>query len=83
MTERFPYDLVTLGQFEGGWGWEGQLRSYIRKKYRADLDGLAGLEPKSIASCLGAELVPEQPYDTIRWGMLLKPFRPLELVFLL
>jgi hypothetical protein len=77
----FPYDLVTLGQFENGWGWEGQLRSYIRDKYRADLEGLARLEPASVAACLGAELVPERPYDTIRWGMLLKPFRPLELFF--
>jgi hypothetical protein len=77
----FPYDLVTLGQFENGWGWEGQLRSYIRKKYRADLDGLAGLDPLALAACLGAEPVPERPYDTIRWGLQLKPFRPLELFF--
>jgi hypothetical protein len=76
---QFHYDLVTLGQFESGWGWEGQLRSYIRKKYRADLDGLAGLEPTVVANCLGAELVPERPYDTIQWGLVLKPFRPLEL----
>lgn len=84
MTARnstFPYDLVTLGQFENGYGWEGQLRSYIRKKYRADLDGLAGLEPKLLAACLGADLVPEKPYDTIRWGLRLQPFRPLELFF--
>ena len=81
MTERFPYDLVTLGQFESGWGWEGQLRSYIRKKYRSDLNGLAALEPELVAACLGAELVPERPYDTIRWGLVLKPFRPLELFF--
>ena len=77
----FPYDLVTLGQFENGWGWEGQLRSYIRKKYRADLDGLSRLDPLRLAACLGAELVPERPYDTIQWGILLKPFRPLELFF--
>ena len=81
MTGPFPYDLVTLGQFESGWGWEGQLRSYIRKKYLTDLNGLAGLEPASVAACLGAELLPERPYDTIRWGMVLKPFRPLELFF--
>ena len=84
MTPRpatFPYDLVTLGQFENGWGWEGQLRSYIRKKYRADLDGLIGLDPRQLAACLGAELVPERPYDTIRWGLRLMPFRPLELFF--
>jgi hypothetical protein len=77
----FPYDLVTLGQFENGWGWEGQLRSYIRKKYRDDLDGLAPLDASALATCLGAELIPERPYDTIRWGLHLKPFRPLELVF--
>lgn len=77
----FPYDLVTLGHFENGWGWEGQLRSYIRKKYRADLDRLAGLDPVALATCLGAELIPERPYDTIRWGLHLKPFRPLELFF--
>jgi hypothetical protein len=34
-----------------------------------------------VAACLGAELVPERPYDTIRWGLVLKPFRPLELFF--
>jgi hypothetical protein len=78
---KFPYDLITLGQFESGWGWEGQLRSYIRKKYRADLDGLAGLTPAAVAACLGAEIVPVRPYDTIRWGLVLKPFRPLELFF--
>ena len=61
--------LITLGQFENGWGWEGQLRSYIRKKYRVDLEGLAGLAPVAVAACLGAELVPERAYDTIRWGM--------------
>ncbi len=77
----FPYDLVTLGQFENGWGWEGQLRSYIRKKYRDDLQGLALLEPVALASCLGAEVIPERPYDTIQWGLRLKPFRPLELMF--
>jgi hypothetical protein len=77
----FPYDLVTLGQFENGWGWEGQLRTYIRKKYRADLDQLSSLEPHRLALCLGAEMVPEQPYDTIQWGLRLKPFRPLELFF--
>ena len=84
MTEQgstFPYDLVTLGQFENGWGWEGQLRSYIRKKYRTDLEGLAKLEPAALATCLGAEIVRERPYDTIRWGMTCKPFRPLELFF--
>ncbi len=77
----FPYDLVTLGQFENGWGWEGQLRSYIRQKYRADLDSLEKLDPALLARCLGAGLVPERPYDSIRWGLRLTPFRPLELFF--
>jgi hypothetical protein len=77
----FPYDLVTLGQFENGWGWEGQLRSYIRKKYRADLDRLEEMDPGLLARCLGGTLVPERPYDSIRWGLRLTPFRPLELFF--
>jgi hypothetical protein len=77
----FPYDLVTLGQFENGWGWEGQLRSYIRKKYRADLDRLERLDPVLLARCLGADLVPERPYDSILMGLRLRPFRPLELFF--
>lgn len=77
----FPYDLVTLGQFENGWGWEGQVRAYIRKKYRADLDGLADLDPARLAACLGGELIPERPYETIRWGLRFRPFRPLELFF--
>ncbi len=81
MTTTFPYDLVTLGQFPSGWGWEGQLRASIRKKYRQDLAGLANLAPLGLAACLGADLVAERPYDTIRWGLRLRPFRPLELFF--
>ncbi|AEB08812.1 hypothetical protein [Desulfobacca acetoxidans] len=81
MATDFPYDLVTLGHFENGWGWEGQLRGYIRKKYRADLELLAGLAPDLLAHCLGGELVSELPYDTILWGLRLRPFRPLELFF--
>mgnify|MGYP005841325449 CR=1 FL=1 len=81
MTTAFPYDLVTLGSFPSGFGWEGQLRSYIRKKYRQDLAGLADLAPDRLAACLGADLIPERPYDTIRWGLRLRPFRPLELFF--
>lgn len=77
----FPYDLVTLGQFENGWGWEAQVRSYIRKKYRQDLDRLEDLDPVLLARCLGADLIPERPYNTIRWGLRSKPFRPLELFF--
>jgi hypothetical protein len=81
MPAAFPYDLVSLGHFDNGWGWEGQLRGYIRKKYRVDLDRLSGLEPGQLAACLDAEIVPERPYDTIQWGLRLKPFRPLELYF--
>ncbi|MGQ9921534.1 MAG: hypothetical protein ACUVRZ_09440 [Desulfobacca sp.] len=81
MTSSFPYDLVTLGHFPAGWGWEGQLRAYIRKKYRQDLDGLADLPPARLAACLGGEEIPERPYDTIRWGLRLQPFRPLALFF--
>ena len=74
-------DLITLGQFESGWGWEGQLRSYITNKYRTDLRGLQDLPPEALAACLGADLVPEKPYATIAWGLRLRPFRPLELYF--
>ncbi len=78
----FAYDLVTLGQFPAGWGWEGQLRAYIRQKYRRDLEGLADLPAAGLAACLGAELLPERPYETIRWVLRLQPFRPLQLFWL-
>lgn len=74
-------DLITLGQFEGGWGWEGQLRAYIKQKYRTALAGLQDLSPNRLALCLGAELIPEKPYATIAWILRLRPFRPLELYF--
>lgn len=77
----FPYDLVTLGQFPSGQGWEAQLRSYIRQKYRQDLEGLVDLPPEDLAACLGGRIIPERPYDTIRWGLRLQPLRPLELFF--
>lgn len=82
MTVDFPYDLVGLQDFEAGWGWDGQLRGLIRKKYRHDLEGLTGLEADSLARRLGAELVPQHPYATIQWVMCLRPFRPLEIFFL-
>lgn len=81
MTSAFPYDLITLGHFEAGWGWEGQLRSYIKKKYAADLAGLEKLSPEPLARVLGAELVPEKPHQAVLWGLRLRPFRPLELFF--
>ena len=49
----FPYDLVTLGHFEAGSGWEAQVRQYVRKKYRQDLAGLAGLDPGALAGLFG------------------------------
>jgi hypothetical protein len=73
---------VTLGQFEAGSGWEAQVRQYVRKKYRQDLAGLAGLDPEALAELFRGELVPGRPYATIRWVLRLKPFRPLEIYLL-
>jgi hypothetical protein len=73
---------VTLGQFEAGSGWEAQIRQYVRKKYRQDLEGLAGLDHLALARLLGAETVAGRPYATIQWVLRLKPFRPLELYLL-
>jgi hypothetical protein len=70
---------VTLGQFEAGSGWEAQVRQYIRKKYRQDLAGLAGLDPGALAGLFRGELLPGRPYATIQWVMRLTPFRPLEI----
>ncbi|MGA9458807.1 MAG: hypothetical protein WBV16_03750 [Desulfobaccales bacterium] len=78
----FPYDLVSLGQFEAGWGWEAQIRQYVRKKYQRDLAGLAGAAPAVLAGLLGGEVVAGQPYASIEWVLRLKPFRPLELYLL-
>ena len=78
----FPYDLVTLGQFEAGGGWEAQIRQYVRKKYRQDLEGLAGVDHWALARLLGGEVLGGRPYATIQWVLLLKPFRPLELYLL-
>ena len=78
----FPYDLVSLGQFEAGWGWEAQIRQYVRKKYQRDLAGLAKVAPAVLAGLLGGEVVAGQPYASIEWVLRLKPFRPLELYLL-
>ena len=78
----FPYDLVSLGGFEAGWGWEAQIRQYVRKKYQRDLAGLAGSGPAVLAGLLGGEVVAGQPYASIEWVLRLKPFRPLELYLL-
>ena len=75
----FPYDLVSLGQFETGWGWEAQIRQYARKKYRQDLEGLRGLDPELLARLLGGEILEGRPYASIQWVLRVKPFRPLEL----
>jgi len=74
---------VTLGHFEAGWGWEAQIRQYVRKKYHRDLEGLTALEPQRLARLLRGELLPERPYATILWVMRLRPFRPLELYWFL
>ena len=73
---------MTLGQFEAGSGWEAQVRQYVRKKYRQDLAGLAGLDPGALAPLLRGELLPGRPYATIQWVMRIKPFRPLEIYLL-
>ncbi len=73
---------MTLGHFEAGSGWEAQVRQYVRKKYRQDLAGLAGVDPEALAGLFRGELAPGRPYATIRWVMLLKPFRPLEIYLL-
>gem|GEM_PF-4856090 len=78
----FPYDLVSLGHFEAGGGWEAQIRQYVRKKYRQDLAGLAGIDPKALAGLFRGELVAGRPYATIQWVLRVAPFRPLELFLL-
>jgi hypothetical protein len=78
----FPYDLVTLGHFEAGGGWEAQVRQYVRKKYRQDLEGLRGLDAAALARLFRGELLPGRPYATVQWVMVVRPFQPLE-VFLL
>jgi hypothetical protein len=73
---------VSLGHFEAGGGWEAQVRQYVRKKYRQDLAGLAGLDPQALAGLFRGELLAGRPYATIQWVLRVTPFRPLE-VFLL
>ena len=73
---------MTLGQFEAGWGWEAQIRQYVRKKYNQDLAGLAELDPAVLAGLLGGEVLAGRPYASVRWVLRLKPFRPLELYLL-
>ncbi len=73
---------MTLGHFEAGSGWEAQVRQYVRKKYRQDLAGLSRLDPEKLARLLGGELLPGRPYASVRWVLLLKPFRPLEVYLL-
>lgn len=73
---------MTLGQFEAGWGWEAQIRQYVRKKYPQDLEGLTKVDPDALARLLGAEVLPGRPYASVQWVMLLAPFRPLELYLL-
>ncbi|MEW6387666.1 MAG: hypothetical protein AB1491_09160 [Thermodesulfobacteriota bacterium] len=71
-----------MQHFEAGFGWEGQVRHLVRKKYREDLAGLAGLESQPLARLLRGELVGFRPYATIQWVMRLVPFRPLEIYIL-
>ena len=73
---------MSLGHFEAGGGWEAQIRQYVRKKYREDLAGLAGLDPNALAGLFRGELLPGRPYATIRWVLRVAPFRPLELFLL-
>jgi len=74
---------VTLQHFEAGWGWDAQLRQYVRKKYRQDLAGLVAADPGVLAPLLRGELLPERPYASVRWVIRQRPFRPLELYWLL
>ncbi|MCL4503392.1 MAG: hypothetical protein M1438_16325 [Deltaproteobacteria bacterium] len=73
---------MTLGQFETGWGWEAQVRQYVRKKYSHDLAGLAKLPAAALARLLGGEVLAGRPYASVQWVLRLKPFRPLELYLL-
>ena len=68
-----------MQHFEAGWGWDAQLRQYVRKKYRADLEGLISLDPLPLARLMRGEILPEKPYGSVQWVMWQKPFRPLEL----
>jgi hypothetical protein len=74
--------LVTLQSFEAGWGWDAQLRQYIRKKYHQDLAGLIHLDPQALARLMRGEILGDRPYATVQWVLRLTPFRPLELYWL-
>jgi hypothetical protein len=71
-----------LQHFEAGWGWDAQLRQYVRKKYRQDLEGLRDLDPYLLARLMRGEILEEKPYATVKWVMCQQPFRPLELYWL-
>ncbi|MBM4284850.1 MAG: hypothetical protein FJ128_06320 [Deltaproteobacteria bacterium] len=73
---------MTLQHFEAGWGWDAQVRQYVRKKYRRDLAGLAHLDPRLLARLLKGEVLEERPYATVLWVIRIVPFRPLELFWL-
>lgn len=74
--------MVSLQHFEAGWGWDAQLRQYVRKKYRQDLEGLSRLDPYLLARLMRGEILEEKPYATVKWVMCQQPFRPLELYWL-
>lgn len=74
--------MVSLQHFEAGWGWDAQLRQYVRKKYRQDLEGLISLDPRLLARLLRGEILEDKPYASVRWVMRQQPFRPLELYWL-
>jgi len=71
-----------LQHFEAGWGWDAQVRQYVRKKYRQDLEGLLSLDPGLLAQLMRGELLEGRPYPSIKWVMRQRPFRPLELYWL-
>jgi hypothetical protein len=71
-----------LQHFEAGWGWDAQLRQYVRKKYRQDLEGLVNVDPVLLAQLLRGEILDEKPYASVKWVMCQHPFRPLELYWL-
>ncbi|MEJ2069273.1 MAG: hypothetical protein P8X65_05010 [Syntrophobacterales bacterium] len=71
-----------MQHFEAGWGWDAQLRQYVRKKYRQDLEGLRDLDPYLLARLMRGEILEEKPYATVKWVMCQQPFRPLELYWL-
>ena len=74
--------MVALQHFEGGWGWDAQVRQYVRKKYRRDLEGLLDLDPGLLARLMRGEILEERPYASVKWVMRQQPFRPLELYWL-